>query len=191
MLNDHDHPTVPLSDWQTFKTEFSRHRFQDVIDRSEIALPEWFMPSTWGAVVPSAQIMKPISWHRVRPAYWSEIAPGVFREGRGLLCMTVIRFGAFWSIVNWSSNPAALAFHFGSTPVLLRTYRDAMWLRRHLLKNQVANALGYRWIPILPNDPDIAAVQALAAYKGSLELADQMFWSSYDARRRSTSPTTA
>ena len=66
-----------------------------------------------------------------------------------------------------------------------------MWLKRHLLKSQVADGFGYRWIPILPDDPDIAAIEALAAYKGSLERADQMFWSAYDARRQFTIPITA
>jgi hypothetical protein len=176
------HPfTLSPEDWEVFRREYSPYRFSHVLDRRELTFPDWFMPYARGAVIPSARVMKPISSHRARPAYWYQITPDVFRGGRGPLAPAVNRFGRFWAVVNWGQCPKALAFHCGSTPVLVESYRDAIWLWTHLMREQLTDAWGYCWVPILPS-PDATLAREVAAYRQSLEIADRLFWMNYDAQ---------
>ena len=48
MLYDFDHPDVTLSDWQAFHKEFPPHLIAEVIDRSQLDLPDNFLPLAGG-----------------------------------------------------------------------------------------------------------------------------------------------
>lgn len=176
---------LSLKEWDAFRHGYSPYRFAEAVDRNELGFPAWFMPNAPGAVVPSAQILKPMSSRRVRPGFWAQITPDVFRWYRGEIGYICIRFGALWSIVFLGKNPTALTFYCGSTPVMFRSYREAMWFFRRWWDQQIAgrDAIGphgYFWTPILPTFPDPAAVGELAAFKNSLETADRAFWIKYD-----------
>lgn len=60
---------LSLKDWDAFRSGYSPFRFAEIIDCSDLNFPGWFMPNARGAVVPSAQILKPICSHRVRPSF--------------------------------------------------------------------------------------------------------------------------
>lgn len=177
---------LPQKDWDAFRSGYSPFRFAEVVDRAELGLPVWFMPNARGAVVPSAQVMKPIAGRRVRPGQWAKILPGVFRQHRGELGRMTLRFGPLWALVWWGMHPLALTFRCGSTPVMFRSYREAMWLLRYYRDEQFnsdRNVIAlhrYSWTPILPSFPDPAVVAELAAYRRSLEAADRAFWIKYD-----------
>jgi len=179
-----DEPRTSLEDWESFRREASSYRFSEVLDRSELSLPDWFIPHARGAVVPSAEMLRPFP-SELLAEYWHEILPGVICECRGPLRMTLIRWGALWSFLNWHPSPTALVFHCGSTPVLFRTDREAICFWWRFCTEEPESVLGYRWAALLAKQPEIGAVRTLAGYKESLEIADQLFWADYDARRRS------
>ena len=172
-------------EWDAFRRGYSPFRFEAVVDRGELGFPTWFMPNARGAVIPSARVLKPISSRRVRPGFWLQITKDVFRWYSGQITHTCMRFGRLWSIVCWFGHPTTLTFYCGSTPVMFRTYREAMWFFRHFWDQKragrdVISPLGYCWTPILPSFPDPAALDELTAYKDCLEAADRAFWIKYD-----------
>jgi hypothetical protein len=176
---------LSTKDWDAFRSGYSPFRFDAVVDRADLGFPAWFLPNARGAVVPSAQVLKPISSHRVRPGFWSPITPDVFRWHRGALGYATMRAGTLWSLILWGAHPTALTFRCGSTPVMFRRSQQAMWFFRHWWDEQIAgrDAIGphgYSWTPILPTFPDPAAVAELAAFKSSLEAADRAYWLKYD-----------
>ena len=60
MFNDADHPNIGLSDWTNFRKDFSPYRFAEVIDRSALNLPDWFVPLARGAAVPSDVVQRKV-----------------------------------------------------------------------------------------------------------------------------------
>ena len=141
------------TDWDAFLRWDSPLRFDEIIDRSKLGFPSWLMPNARGAVVPSAQVLKPISGRRV-PSYWSELRHDKFCVTRGSLKFTAQQFGSFWSLISWDGEPSTLAFHCGSTPVVLKTHIDAMSLWSQLyLKEEAMRRLGYCWLPIFRSMP--------------------------------------
>jgi len=80
-----------------------------------------------------------------------------------------------------ATHTTTLTFYCGSTPVMFRTYGEAMWFFRSWWDQQLAGQdtigpLGYCWTPILPSFPDPAVVDELAAFRSSLQAADRAFW---------------
>jgi hypothetical protein len=57
MVHDECHPDVPPSDWNTFRNEFLPYLFEEILDRSSIKLPEWFLPSARGAEIASPYLL--------------------------------------------------------------------------------------------------------------------------------------
>jgi hypothetical protein len=53
MFYDADHPDVSLSDWQTFVRECPSDLIAELIDWSEIGLPDWFVPLARGVGIAS------------------------------------------------------------------------------------------------------------------------------------------
>ena len=54
MFSDDKHLDVTLSDWEAFRREFSPFRIEEVVDRNEIELPDWFLPLARGAAIPTS-----------------------------------------------------------------------------------------------------------------------------------------
>jgi hypothetical protein len=174
------HPyTLSPKDWEAFRREYSPARFSQVLDRGAVNLPDWFLPSARGAVVPGGALLRDLSQHRNRPAYWHKLRPEIFRANVGALHLTVNRFGNLWAILGWGKGPEALTFHCGSTPVLLCSHREAMWLSQYPYTE--LDNWGYRWTPILPTSAHALRAQALAEYTDGVEAADRLYW----RRRRS------
>ena len=57
MIYDIGHPHVTSLDWQTFRKEFSPLLIGEVIDRSEIKLPDWFVPLARGVAIASDALL--------------------------------------------------------------------------------------------------------------------------------------
>jgi hypothetical protein len=57
MFHEAQHPDAPLSDWTTFKRDFSPYQIEEVIDRSNIQLPCWFVPLARGIAIPSPHLL--------------------------------------------------------------------------------------------------------------------------------------
>jgi hypothetical protein len=53
MFCDVDHPNVSLSEWQTFLKDLPPHLIVEVIDRSKLGLPPWFVPFARGVAIAS------------------------------------------------------------------------------------------------------------------------------------------
>jgi hypothetical protein len=72
MFCDVDHREVPLSDWQTFVKEFPPDLISEVIDRSKLGLPPWFVPFARGVAIASHALLREAR-HRLgmhRPPGW-------------------------------------------------------------------------------------------------------------------------
>jgi hypothetical protein len=51
MDDEPGHPNVAPSDWEAFRKGFSPFSFAEVIDRSELDLPDWFVPLARGVAI--------------------------------------------------------------------------------------------------------------------------------------------
>ena len=58
MFHDEQHPDVTLSNWETFRREYSNFLLEEVVDRSEIKLPDWSVPLARGAAFPSSHLLR-------------------------------------------------------------------------------------------------------------------------------------
>jgi hypothetical protein len=61
MFYDADHPDVSLSDWRTFVRECPSDLIVELIDRSEIGLPDWFVPLARGVGIASDALLRKAS----------------------------------------------------------------------------------------------------------------------------------
>jgi hypothetical protein len=57
MILEVGHPNVPLADWQAFRKECWPSTIKEVIDRSEIKLPDWFVPLARGIAIASDHLL--------------------------------------------------------------------------------------------------------------------------------------
>ena len=72
MFCDVDHPNVSLSEWQTFLKDLPPHLIVEVIDRSKLGLPPWFVPFARGVAIASHALLREAG-HRLgmhRPRGW-------------------------------------------------------------------------------------------------------------------------
>ena len=76
MFYDVDHPDVPLSEWPSFLKELPPHLIAEVIDRSKVGLPNWFVPFARGVAIASDALLREAG-HRHgmhRPPGWLKTA---------------------------------------------------------------------------------------------------------------------
>ena len=80
MFYDIGHPDIAPSDWQTFRKEFSPHLIKEVIDRSEIKLPDWFAPLARGVAIASDALLREAGYRpgSHRPRGWRKTHCDVF-----------------------------------------------------------------------------------------------------------------
>ena len=57
MVHDEFHPDVSLSDWEAYRDWVSPHPFEEVLDRSKVRLPDWYLPLARGAAIPDRQLL--------------------------------------------------------------------------------------------------------------------------------------
>jgi hypothetical protein len=161
MFRDEGHPDVTLSDWEQFRRGFSPDLIEEVINRSEIGTPLWYMPLARGAAIPSSYLLRKAGY---RPGSYR--APGWFKPNReevckdlGAHCLAVLRGRRLWRICwaagNELSRPhdhalITLVHTFGSTPILTRSYQEATYLAEFCYVN--GPPLGLRWVDECPDD---------------------------------------
>ena len=165
MFYDADHPDVSLSDWQTFVRECPSDLIAELIDRSEIGLPDWFVPLARGVGIASDALLRKAGhgYGMHRPRGWRKIYCDVFdldiADGLQLTVRQCDDQG-LWTVERFSeSRPyqpsdELLVHEFGSTPIFTRSYQSAMRLATHCHEN--GPPAGLRWISASPKDYQVA-----------------------------------
>jgi hypothetical protein len=160
MFRDEGHPDVSLADWSTFRSEFSPYLFEEILDRSSVGLPDWFMPLARGAAIPSLHLLQRAGYrpgsHRARG--WLKPPKGDVWKDYGRDCLVILRAQPLWRIeLNNLSlgrphnhSGMTLVHIFGSTPIFTRNYQSATHLAEFcLLKGPPP---GLRWVEECPDD---------------------------------------
>jgi hypothetical protein len=165
MLFEVGHPCVARSDWEQFRKQLPLGLIQDVIDRSEIKLPDWFVPLAPGiAIASDLLLLKCNDFHQSeRPCGWRKSAPRSFlkRDIKGMdgaASLNVRRYAhqRWWTIERWRDDRErfdvsdVLAFVFGSTPIFSWSRPVAMRIAEYChIKGPPP---GLKWIVACPVD---------------------------------------
>jgi hypothetical protein len=179
MLSCLDHPNVTLSDWQTFRKDFSRFVIDEVIERSGCGVPDWFLPLARGAAIASDTLLHQAGYRHGmrRPLGWIEPSPNYFVRIKDHLapnCSLMVREcedTSLWTIerlneVRCSEDVDEILVHlFGSTPIFTRNYQSAMRLAIHSHVNDPFH--GLRWIKAIPINRDVAIEIARQRHEAS------------------------
>jgi len=163
MFRDERHPDVSLSDWTTFRREFSSYLIEEVIDRNAIKLLDRFLPLARGIAIPSSYLLNKAGYrigsHRARgwckphcDVLWKDIGPDslVVRGYCGQPLWAVERNGPTGRPHRHQNM--ALVHGFGSTPILTRTYQAATYLAEFCYFNGPPR--GLQWVNECPDDID-------------------------------------
>jgi hypothetical protein len=161
MFRDPQHPDTPLTDWEIFKTEYLPNQIEQIIDRSEIQLPCWFVPLARGVAIPSPDLLRAAGYRAGsrRSKGWYQHHCDVFCKDVGSDGLIVRGYCGqpLWFIEQNGSlgrphqhSNMALALTFGSTPIATRTYQAATYLAEFCKKN--GPPAGLRWIDECPDD---------------------------------------
>jgi hypothetical protein len=162
MLYDLEHPHVSLSDWQKFGTG-SSPLIDEVMDRVEADLPQWFVPFAHGVFVASDALLRAAGHHdgMRRPRGWRQAlginVDGVYvkhvdpveRYGSRWLLVRECLVQGLWMVERWTAErrhrdaDKILVHEFGSTPIFTRSCPAAMRLAMHC---HVKPPAGLRWI---------------------------------------------
>jgi hypothetical protein len=160
MFHENGHPDVSLSDWNEFRSELSPY-LEEVIDRSQIKLPDRFLPLARGIAIPSPCLLgkagyRPGSYRApgwCKPhcdVLWKDIGPDslIVRGYHGHPLWQVERNGL-------EGRPhghpnMALVHIFSSTPILTRNYQSATYLAEFCFHN--GPPPGLRWVAECPDD---------------------------------------
>jgi hypothetical protein len=168
MLYDVGHPSVPMSDWQTFRKEFSPLLIGEVIDRSEIKLPDWFVPLARGVAIASDTLLRKAAYRHgsYRPRGWHKTHCDVFikrtvaDKDKNFAALTVRQYAnqRWWSIERYhegrkyEDTTDVLVFVFGSTPIFCWNPQSAMCLAEYCQTNYLP--VGLRWVAACPDNKD-------------------------------------
>ena len=168
MIYDVGHPHVPQSDWQTFRKEFSPYLIKEVIDRSEITLPDWFVPLARGVAIASDHLLQKAGYRpgSYRPRGWRKTAFDVFikrpmaDKDMSFANLTVRQYDnqSWWTIERYREGRKyeeitdVLVFDFGSTPIFCWNYQSAMRLAEYCQLNRPPPGLS--WVAACPDDKD-------------------------------------
>jgi hypothetical protein len=161
MFHQDGHPDIKLSDWTAFRREFSRHLIEEVIDRSEIKLPDRFLQLARGVAIPSSYLLgragyrpgsrRPPGWYKPHcDVLWKDIGPDSLIV-RGYCNQPLWAIERNGSPGRPHGHPnMALVHKFGSTPILARTYQAATYLAEFCYGNDPP--AGLRWVDECPDD---------------------------------------
>jgi hypothetical protein len=163
-----DCPHITISDWQTFRKKFPPNVIREVIDRSEIKLPEWFVPLARGVAIASDTLLRKAGYRRPseRPSGWSQTECDVFikrtvaDKEKIFSTLTVRQYDnqKWWTVERYHEGRKyenitdVLVFDFGSTPIFCRDYQSAMWLAEYCQLN--GPPPGLNWVAACPDDKD-------------------------------------
>ncbi|GLR89460.1 hypothetical protein [Bradyrhizobium iriomotense] len=155
---DPAHPGVPLQDWKTFKNEFSRFKFEEVLDRDQIDLNLGQLPLARGAVMPSHYWLRSTGFrpNKNKPCEWQRVSAEVYRATIDGVDVHVcqLQYTKLWLIYRAPvSRPLVremLVFVFGSTPVVTRHYREAIHMAQTYNRSEPVRG-GFRWVKVYPD----------------------------------------
>lgn len=170
MLFEEGHPIISHSDWKDFCASqkslkvFPSHLIDEVIDRDEARLPNWFVPLARGVAIASDALLRKAG-HRdglYRPRGWRETSPEYFVRNLDWNCYLLVRESDetdLWTIERLGASrrynaDEVLVHMFGSTPIFTRSYRSAMRLAMHCHANGPPSEL--RWIKAIPTNCEAA-----------------------------------
>jgi hypothetical protein len=170
MFRDLGHPYVTRSDWRQFGKEYSRSLIAELIDRSEVEMPDWLVPLARGvAIAGDALLFK--AGHRLGmdpPPGWRQIYGDVFMryigpegfEDTQVLKVRQCCDQGLWTIERWrevrpyNNSDDILVHQFGSTPIFTRSFQAGMRLAE--LCHENGPPPGLRWIAACPSDCEVA-----------------------------------
>jgi hypothetical protein len=169
MVHDDCHPDVSLSDWEAYRDWVSPHPFEEVLDRSKVRLPDWYLPLARGAAIPGRQLLSRAGYRAGsrRARGWLKRNGQQLYKDLGSDCLIVERCGSFWRI-GWDTGTLArphdhskfaLVDLFGSTPIITRTYQEATYLAEFCFKQ--GHLTGLSWVHECPDDVNGAVDFAL------------------------------
>jgi hypothetical protein len=153
MIYKPTHSNTSLADWRSFCKDVPSFRFGQVIDRSELKIPDHLVPLARGAAIPSDALLdrccpwlEAISWR-------SASSPDFLTFTFGFQGLFVQKFGDLWTIGRWGAteHTERLVFVFGSTLICTRDQRDAKNLA-WFGWNEGFPAHGLFWIRDVPED---------------------------------------
>jgi hypothetical protein len=151
------HPDVALSDWETFRKEFSPFLIEQVLDRKDVRAPDWQLPLARGYAIASRLLLQ-----RAANQSGTDISRG-WRQGKmyfvretGPNKLIVVQFynQDLWAItrrlpeLTMQEAEETLVVVFGSTPMLTRNYQSAMNLADLCSDNPPP---GLRWNKTCPD----------------------------------------
>jgi hypothetical protein len=177
MFRDEGHPNVSLSDWNTFRKEFSPHLFEAVIERSNLSMAQWLVPLARGCVVASPALLQRAGcvpgvrrqrvWRLDRNgAFTRNVDPGSF------LKVSQLPGSKLWMVEHNGLRNRILVFLFGSTPVVARTARAATYLADFSLESSLSSLC---WVRSTPSD-----------YQKAKQYAMERRFSEIEAQREAT-----
>jgi hypothetical protein len=165
MSYDVDHPDVSLSEWQTFLKGPPPHLIAEVIGRSKLGLPGWFVPFARGVAIASNDLLREAGHHNgmYRPRGWLNYKCDFFRwiidwdpfNGSWLLVRQCNNQG-LWTVERWRQKrphgnaDEVLVHEFGSTPIFTRSYQAAM--RLAMFCHETGPPAGLRSISACPEN---------------------------------------
>jgi hypothetical protein len=129
------HPNVALSDWETFRREFSPLLIKEVLNRKDVRTPDWEVPLARGYAIASSLLLQRaanqcgmhflLEWRQGKMYFVRETGPHE-------LFVTQYYNQDLWAIsrrlpvLSMQERDETLVFVFGSTPMLTRDYQSAM-----------------------------------------------------------------
>jgi hypothetical protein len=171
MILEVGHPNVPLADWQAFRKECWPSTIKEVIDRSEIKLPDWFVPLARGVAIASDHLLHRAGYRpgSHRPHGWRKTECDVFEKrdvaDKDMSCVATLAVRQYanqdwWTIERYREDRRyenvtdVLVYHFGSTPIFCWNYQSAMRLAEYCHLNGPQH--GLRWVAACPDNKDAA-----------------------------------
>jgi hypothetical protein len=121
MFRDEQHPDVSLSDWEAFRKEFSPYLIEEVLDRSQLKLPDRFVPLARGVAIPSPYLLgragyrpgsrRPPGWCKPHcDVLWKDIGPDSLDSPR------ILRSSLVAGRAEWLPGSAARPPEYGIGP---------------------------------------------------------------------------
>jgi hypothetical protein len=166
MFRDEGHPEISLSDWNTFRREFSPYSFEAVLDGRDGFLVNRIVPLARGRAVASPVFLRRVGYlpgMRRRPG-WRKTKHGNLTRNLDFEYHLLVRElpgQKLWTIEHHaytSSFTEIFVFQFGSTPVVTRTPQAATYIADFCFQNVPAS---FRWIKSIPSDYQTARTRAL------------------------------
>lgn len=157
MSNPWDWTQAPIGHWQAFRNAPSTFKFDKILDRNQLPLPNWFVSPAHGVLVPSQYYLSQRGYdpRTFQSRGWIGLkrVDGYYRNVRAHRYLSR-RCGDVFSVErSWDGRVyfygSVLAHRFASTPIFTRTLEEAQYLAQ--LKEPPSDL---RWVTLLSRDPN-------------------------------------